>query len=353
MAHRLLSGLALAGVGAALVACPHDWAAFDDVPRAPPGAEGGVDAPSGGGEAGAAGGDPAVFATLAEKPTALVADTAGIVFLTLQGSVLTCEHERCAAPAPIASAQNDLRSLAIGYGFVAWVARGDQAVRRAPRFPGRGPAEQARNDDGLLAVALSASKVYFSVDATTAIIDPPAIRYCAAGADCTAARFDDFAEGLVTEILVDGNDAFWLGEASVRGCPLARCESDVANRVVLSPDPVLPHALAATGDEILYGSTLEGGSIRAAPRALLGGGGDAGAVRTVGAGLGAPSRLAVTARSVWFTDPGGVLGRVPRAGGAVEVVAKGLSQPDGIAAAGGFVYVACTGDGRILRYPAD
>lgn len=345
MASRVLN-VALAFV---LAGCPHDWAAFErsEIASATDGGPPGVEA---GGDANA---NAAVetFATLAEKPTLLAADAEGIVFVTVEGSVLSCAHASlgCATPGTIASMQHEVRSLAMGHGFVAWAARGDRAVRRASRNPGQGAIEEAIDDDGLVAVGLSASQVYFSVDAVGAIIGTPGIRRCAPGVDCQSPVFGGFADGLVTELKIDGTEAFWLGEGSVFGCSVTACEANGANRVVLANEPTFPFALAVDRERAFYGSSLEGGSIRAVPRAAIAGGG--GSPKVLSTGIGAATRLAATAQSVWFTNgAAGTVSRVSKNGGSAVVMASGLAAPSGLAVGGGYVYVACAGDGRILRW---
>ena len=362
MASRVLKTLLVpvaAAASLAVAGCPHDWASFESVPRDAPAEAGAADvnAPEGSDspfESGPT--ESAVFATMTEKPTVLAADAAGIVFLTVQGSVLSCPHEGCALPGIIASNQKDARSLAIGYGFVAWTSRGDNTVRRASRIPGLGPAEQAVDPDVPDAVALTATKLVFSVIAANNLIRSAGLRTCTPGVDCqfSAPSFNTFADGNVTVVKLDSADAYWLDPKNnvVVGCPIATCESDSTKASVLAREPVLPFALAVDADQIYFGSTLEGGSVRAVHRGPPAG--DAGAgPRALAKAVGTPAYLAVTKSSVWFTDPAGLVTRVPRNGGAAVAVATGLAQPTGIAIGGGWVYVACAGDGRILRWKAD
>ena len=362
MAPRVLKTalLPVAAAVASLAAagCPHDWASFESVPTEAP-ADASTDVAQGQDEAATFEAGPtenAVFAAMKEKPTVLAADAAGIVLLTLEGSVLACPHEGCALPTTIASNQHDPRSLAIGYGFVAWSSRGDNTVTRASRIPGASPAQQAKDPDVPDAVALSATKVFFSVIAANNLIRSAGIRTCTPGVDCqlTAPSYSTFADGNVTALKLESADAFWLDPQNNRvvGCPIATCEADYNKNVVLATEPVLPFALAVDADAIYYGSTLEGGSVRAVPRSRLAGDAGGGA-HALAKTVGSPERLAVTPSSVWFTDPAGIVSRVSRKGGAVTLVAKGLAQPTGIAVGGGWVYVACTGDGRILRWKAD
>jgi hypothetical protein len=361
MASRLLTQLLTLGAtalaSATVLGCPHDWAAFESVPRdtTDQGDSEAPSVPSDGRDSSvpeAAPAETATFAAMQEKPSVLAADAAGIVFLTLEGSVLACSHDGCALPTAIASSQHDPRALAIGYGFVAWTARGDNAVRRASRTPGHGPALQATDNQGVGALGLSPTKVYFAVDAVNDLIRGAGIRMCSPGIDCNFASYDGFADGRVTEMKVDGADAFWLGENRLVGCPTAACDDDMAKRVVLAEAAVLPFALAVDVDNVYFGSPLDGGSIRAVARTALAGNPGAGP-RVVVKGVGTPARLAVTPSSVWFTDPSGIVSRAPRSGGPAVVVATGLSQPTGIAVGGGWVYVACAGDGRILRWKQD
>lgn len=330
----------------ALLGCPHDWSAFEAVPST---ADGGSPAPAtmptlpAGSDA-----PPAVFATLAERPVLVAADADGIVLTTVQGSVVACTHASCAPLATIASAQKDVRGLATSGGFVAWGARGDKEVRRASRTPGSAAVQEAYEDDGITAVALSPSKVYFAVDAIGIPFGAPGIRSCIPGDSCGDITYDSFADGLVTEMLVEGGDAFWLGENRVLGCPLATCEGQPSKRSVLADEPVATSALAVDGREVFYASSLDGGSLRFVPRAALAGGG---VPQTLASKVGTVTRIAVTERSVWATNAaGGTVVRASRTGGPAVVVASGLASPTGIAAAGGKVYVACAGDGRVLRW---
>ncbi len=351
MAHRVLNSLpAIAGTlaGCVLAGCPHDWEAFESVPRELPRPDAAAtDAPGSSPDAG-----DATFAALGEKPILIAADDDGIVFATASGSVLSCPHTGCKSPASIADAQKDIRALAIGHGFVAWTSRGDNTVRRATRVPGAGPTEQAFDDDGLEAVALSPKKVFFSVDAIGLILGAPGIRSCTPGDDCGDITFGSFAEGVVTELLFSGTDAFWLGEDRLSGCPIAACDGDVGKRAVLAQEPVAAHALTADADTVYYGSPLEGGTIRAVPRASMGGA--PATPRAVAIGIGSLTRIVATTRSVWFTSAAaGTVARAPRDGGTATSVAAGLAGPSGIASGGGYVYVACSGDGRIMRWERD
>ena len=356
-ASAALRGSAMMTACCVLVGCPHDFSAFEGVPTdivMDASATGPGPAERDGSRSDVSPIESATFATMTEKPTVIAADAAGIVFLTAEGSVLACPHDGCALPSTIAAGQHDARSLAIGYGFVAWTARGDSAVRRSSRVPGQGPAVQASDNDGLGAIALTATKMYWAVDGSNSPIITPGVRRCTPGLDCQYPTFDGFADDRVSELKIDGADAFWLLENRLFGCPLAACDADAKRRTLLAADPVLPFALAVDAEQIYYGSPIDGGSVRAASRSALGGdAGSGGAPHALAKGLGAPSRLAVTASSVWFTDPAGTVARVPRKGGAAAVVAKGLAQPTGIAVGGGYVYVACSGDGRILRWAQD
>lgn len=338
----------------ALSAC-HDWSAFEEVPEPAQSTSGtspgpGIDAGSPDGKSSPAPSGPE-FAQLGEKPTLVAGDAQGIVFLTTLGSVLTCPHEGCALPAVIAANQKDARSLTVGFGFVAWVARGDQAVRRTSRTPGSGRAESVQEPHGLLSVALTPSMLYFSVDGSNDLIRGDGIRRCTPGLDCQvpATQFDGFAFGHVTELRLDGADSYWLGDDGVYGCPIAACNEDDGRRVTLAKDPVLPFALGLDDDAIFYGSTLEGGSIRTLPRSAIKGGAVPSAT-PIATKLGAPSRLVVTSNDVWFVDPVGIVGKISKTTGAATTVATGLAAPTGITAGGGWIYVTCAGDGRILRW---
>ncbi len=346
MAARVLSAALLACAAALLVGCPHDWSSFEGGEAAvASGPDGAAPAPS----TPPASSAPDVLATLGEHPVLLRADGEGLVFSTREGSILACPHTGCSAVTSIASAQRDIRGLAVASGFVAWGARGDERVRRAPRTPGGGSLVEAFEDDGIVAVALTPAKVYFAVDAAGIAFGAPGVRSCAPDADCVGAiTYASFADGLATEIVVDGADAFWLGEHRVLGCPLATCDRDVGARTVLADEPVVASALAVDATEVLYASSLDGGSVRAVARSALASGG---VPRTVASGVGSVTSLALTAASVWITNAAaGTVTRAPRTGGAPVVVASGLAAPTGIAAAAGRVYVACAGDGRILRW---
>ena len=69
--------------------------------------------------------------------------------------------------------------------------------------------------------------------------------------------------------------------------------------------------------------------------------------------------LAMSYYQIWYTGliasmlDAGMVTRAPRLGGPPVVVASGLAEPTGIAIGGGYVYVACAGDGRILRWKQD
>lgn len=351
MARRLLSQtvarttLGFAGA-IVLAACPHDWAAFEEVSRTAAVVDAGaldvvVDVPA-----------PVVpaFATLGEKPALIAADETGIVFTTLEGSVLSCGHGGCNPAATIAGAQKDVRALAIGFGFVAWAARGDHTVRRTGRTPGQGAMEQVYDDDGLLAVGLSRDHVYFAVDAVGAIIPAPGIRYCTPGVDCKNFTFASFADGDVTDLVMDGTDAFWLAEGKVFGCRVADCDEDMNRRVEISSEVSGVSGIALDAEYVYWASPADGGSVRGAPRSALATPGSGGA-RAIAIGVGSIGRLAPSNGSVWFTSGvAGTVSRAPREGGKAEIVATGLAAPAGIAAAAGHVYVTCSGDGRIMRF---
>lgn len=356
MARRVLSvALSVAAAIAVAASGCRDWASFEDVPApAATTAGGGTNGPDGGApDTGSPpiATDSALFAQLDEKPTLLSADAQGIVFLTTAGSILTCPHEGCALPGVIASGQREVKSLATGFGYVVWIARADQVVRRAPRTPGKGPSEQVKEPNGLVAVAFTPTQLYFSVDGANDLIRGDGIRTCTPGPDCDrpSSQFDGFSDGPASEMRFDGADAFWLADDGVYGCAIAACNKDSAKRIAIAKDPLLPNAITVDADHAYYGSTLDGGSIRSFPRSVLAGG----AIpppKAIATKLGAPTRIVATSASVWYVDPVGVVGRVPRAGGAPVVVAKGLADPTGIAVAGGWVYVTCAGDGRIFRW---
>jgi hypothetical protein len=312
---RAVELAALVAGAVALGGCPHDWATYasvsTDEAREDAGtgasesgaaAEGG---PSADADAGGSPGDDLVFATLPEKPLFLEADAIGIVVATTGGSVVSCDHHDCTTSMrSIASMQHDIRALAIGDDYVAWAARGDHVVRRSSRST-PGPAQEADENDGR-----------------------------------------------VSELRFDGPDAFWVGEAGVSGCPIASCDADTKNRLILSADPVSPNALTVDADSVYYASALDGGSVRAVSRLAIAGG--AAMPRTVAKNLGTITRLAATTTSVWITrSAAGTVSRVPRLGGAVVDVATKLESPMGIARGGGYIYVACNGDGRVLRWKED
>ena len=364
MAPRLLSALPLAIVAAcavALAGCPHDWATYESVSTeepqndASPGAsESGTGVAAEAGADGEAGGTSSdgLFANVPEKPLFLEADADGIVVATTGGSVFSCDHHDCTTSMrSIASMQHDIRALAIGDDYVAWAARGDHVVRRSSRST-PGPAQEANENDGLVAVAVTATRMYWAVDAVDSPIATANVRSCRPGIDCTNLVFGSFADGRVSELRFDGTDAFWLGEAGLSGCLIASCDADTKNRVILSADPVSPNALAVDADSVYYASALDGGSVRAVSRLAIAGG--APSPRTLAKNLGVVTRLVATGTSVWMTrSAAGMLSKVPRAGGPVVDVATKLASPMGIARGGGYVYVACNGDGRILRWKED
>ena len=352
----------LAAVAVVLGGCPHDWATYEavssDEPHddaGPGAAEAGTGAEAGPLTDGDSGGSPAgdpLFATFPERPLFIEADATGIVLATTGGSVVSCDHHDCTASLrSIASMQHDIRALAIGDDYVAWAARGDHAVRQSSRST-PGPAQEANENDGLVAIAVTATRMYWAVDAVDSPIASPGVRSCRPGIDCTNLVFGSFADGRVSELRFDGPDAFWVGEAGVSGCPIASCDADTKNRVILSADPVSPNALAVDADSVYYASALDGGSVRAVSRLAIAGG--AAMPRTLAKNLGTLTRLAATGTSVWMTrSAAGTVSRVPRLGGAVVDVATKLESPMGIARGGGYVYVACNGDGRVLRWKED
>lgn len=358
MAASLLSRVRLAVFAFAPVVagCPHDWSAFEHA-RAPSNdADAGVAAEVADGSVDAAPSRvvPAteVFATLAESPTLVAADVDGIVFATVTGAIASCSHGAigCANKTEIAREQHDVRALAVGYGHVGWTARGDHAVRRAARAGG-GAIEEALDDDGLLSIGLTASELYFSVDAVGVVVGTPGIRRCSPGLDCQSPVFGGFADGVVTQMAIDGTEAYWLGEGSVLGCRIADCEGDVTRRSVVANEAVFPLTLAVDAGDVVYATPNDGGAIRVVPRgsALT-----APTPRTLATHVGAVTRIVVTAHDVWFTSGvAGSVSRVARDGSGVSGIAAGLASPSGLAAGGGYVYVACAGDGRILRWRDD
>jgi hypothetical protein len=359
---RAVELTALCAGAVALGGCPHDWATYESVSTD----EAHDDAGTGASESGAAveggptadadsGGSPGgdlVFATFPEKPLFIEADATGIVIATTGGSVVSCDHHDCTTSLrSIASMQHDIRALAIGDDYVAWAARGDHVVRRSSRST-PGPAQEANENDGLVAIAVTATRMYWAVDAVDSPIASPGVRSCRPGVDCTNLVFGSFADGRVSELRFDGPDAFWVGEAGVSGCPIASCDADTKNRVILSADPVSPNALTVDADSVYYASALDGGSVRAVSRLGIAGG--AAMPRTVAKNLGTITRLAATTTSVWITrSAAGTVSRVPRLGGTVADVATKLESPMGIARGGGYIYVACNGDGRVLRWKED
>ena len=365
MAPRVLKSAlgcaALAACALVLGGCPHDWATYESVSTDAPGNDASPNAAETGAGVGAEGGtggdggsaaDEGLFATFSDKPLFIEADADGIVVATSGGSVSSCDHHDCTASMrSIASMQHDIRALAIGEGYVAWAARGDHVLRRSSRSTA-GPAEEVNENDGLVAVAVTAAHLYWAVDAVDSPIATADVRWCIPGTDCTNIVKNTFADGRVSELRFDGTDAFWLGETGLAGCPITSCDADSKNRVVLSADPVAPNALAVDADSVYYASALDGGSVRAVSRLAIAGG--APAPRTLAKNLGAVTRLAATASSVWITrSAAGTVSKVPRGGGAVVDVATKLESPMGIARGGGYVYVACNGDGRVLRWKED
>ena len=367
MAPRLLSHLTRALPGAIVVAsslvlagCPHDWASYESVSSEPPGGDSSPNVPEGGveaavvppsGDGGSTAGDD-LFATVPDKPLFLEADADGIVVATTGGSVFSCDHHDCTASMrSIASMQKDIRALAIGDDFVAWAARGDHVVRRSSRST-PGPAQEANENDGLVAVAVTSTRLYWAVDAVDSPVATADVRSCRPGIDCTNLVLNTFADGRVSQLRFDGTDAFWLGEIGLAGCPIASCDVDSKNRVILSADPVSPNALAVDADSVYYATALDGGSIRAVSRLAIAGG--APSPRTLVKNIGVVTRLVATGTSVWMTrSAAGTVSKVPRAGGAVTDVATNLASPMGIARGGGYVYAACNGDGRVLRWKED
>lgn len=326
-----------------LCGCPHDWSAFERVPE-----HSAVENDTSPAEPApnAQGRDPVVFAApSAEHPTLVVADGEGIVFLTREGSVMACPHAGCEPIAKLASAQRDVRSIAASGAYAAWAARGENAVRRTTRKPG-GAIDEVYEDDGLLAVGVTASKVYWSVQADFPF-GAPQIRTCSPGIDCDEIMQGLLGEGVVTDLLLDGGDAFWIENGKVLGCALAACEGDPKRRTVLATEPVHAVGLAADGANVYFVTSADGGTVRAVPRA-------GGSVRTIVTGAGSDARIAVTRGTIWVASAAaGTLVRASLAAGTPAVVATNLENPTGIAAGGDGIYVACAGDGRILRWRAD
>jgi hypothetical protein len=341
MARRLL----IAATSLVLAGCPHDWAAFERVPEAS-GAETDTSSaqPSPAPTAGTS--DPVVFAEpSSEHPTLIVADGEGIVFVTREGSVMACPHAGCTPILRLASAQRDVRSIAASGAFAAWTANGENAVRRTTRKPG-GAIDEVYEDDGLLAVGVTASKVYWSVRADFPF-GAPQIRTCSPGIDCDDIMPGLLADGIVTDLVIDGSDAYWIESGRLLGCPLAACEDDANKKRVLAAEPLQAVGLAADSANVYFLTSEGGGTVRAVPRA-------GGAARTIATGVGTDARIAVTTQSVWVTSPSAArVVRAPIAGGALTVVAEKLAEPFGIAAGGDGVYVACAGNGRILRWGAE
>jgi len=358
-ATHVLSAAVVVASSLALAGCPHDWATYEAVSSDAPGTDASPNVPDGGAEAtdvpgtegGSAPGD-GLFANVPDKPLFIEADADGIVVATTGGSVFSCDHHDCSASMrSIASMQNDIRALAIGGDYVAWAARGDHVVRRSSRST-PGPAQEVNDNDGLVAVAVTSARLYWAVDALDSPVATADVRSCRPGIDCTNIVLDTFADGKVSELRFDGTDAFWLGEMGLAGCAIASCDADSKNRVVLSADPVAPNALAVDADSVYYATALDGGSIRALSRLAIAGG--APAPRTVAKNLGVVTRLVATNTSVWITrSAAGTVSKVPRGGGAVTDVATNLASPMGIARGGGYVYTACNGDGRVLRWKED
>ncbi len=341
-----------------LTGCPHDWSRFervDDV-ASDAGTAGPVDGGPEGASAdvGAARPTPTmeVFATLPGNPTLVAADVDGVVVATAAGTIVSCPHASpdCAAKTEIARDQHDVRALALGYGHVAWTARGDHAVRRTARGGGAS-IEEALDDDGLLAVGLTASEMYFSVDAIGVVVGTPGIRRCSPGLDCQSPVFGGFADGVVTALAVDGTEAFWLGEGAVLGCRVADCEGDPGRRSLLVSEPVFPLALAVDALDVVYATPNDGGSLRAVARASALA---APATRTLATHLGAVTRVVLTGRDAWITSgAAGTVSRVARDGSGVTAIAANVASPSGLAVGGGYVYASAAGDGRVLRWRDD
>ena len=166
---------------------------------------------------GASNNDPVVFAQPSpEHPTLVAADAEGVVFTTREGSVMACPHDKCDPIGSLAAGQRDVRSLAVSGPWAAWTARGENLVRRTTRRPG-GTIDQVFEDDGLLAVAITASKVYFSVEADFAF-GAPEVRKCTPAVDCDDFDHGVLAHGVVTDLLIAGGDAFWIEAGNVFGC---------------------------------------------------------------------------------------------------------------------------------------
>jgi hypothetical protein len=327
-----------------LCGCPHDWSAFE---RAPQASGVGVENDTSDSQPAPSDEGPVVFAEpSAEHPSLVVADAEGIVFLTREGSVMACAHGASCAPIErVASAQRDVRSIAVSGAYVAWAARGENVVRRTTRKPG-GVVDQVYEDDGLLAVGLTASKVYFSVQADFPF-GTPQIRSCAPGIDCDEIMQGLLADGVATDLLIHGGDAFWIEGGKLLGCALSVCEADPTKRTVLAAEPLQAIGLAADAANVYFVGPADGGTLRSVPRA-------GGSVRTIATGIGIDARVAVTSRSVWAASAAaGSVVRAPIAGGSAVVVANNLAEPSGIAAGGDGVYVACAGNGRILRWRSD
>jgi hypothetical protein len=350
---RIVELAAVASCSLAIAGCPHDWSSFASVPTDDPRQDSALAMPDAPVEAGtdAPGANETLYAKLSEKPTVITADAEGIVFITKEGSVLACGHDGCGNMRTVASGQHDLRAVALGDGFIAWAARGDHVLRRSPRsMPG--PAQEVDENDGLVAVAVTASRLYFAVDALDVAIGSAGVRYCKPGVDCQNVVRGSFADGQVTELRFDGADAFWLGAGTVVGCSIDACNGDTAKKKILASEPVLPNALALDTELVYYASPEDGGSVRALSRAALVGA--PAAPHLLASKVGIATRLAATKHSVWMTSTTtGAVTRIPRTGGAPVTVASGLALPTGIASADGYVYVTCAGDGRILRWSED
>jgi len=284
-----------------------------------------------------AGDPPVVLSSGLDTPFGLAVDAATVYFTTLanDGAVLAVPKVGGATTA-IAPGQVDPESVAVDDGAVYWTSSGGGFVGRVDKS-GANLIELASGQSGPSGIALDATHVYW-------------LNYLDPGAVSVIAK-----EGGAPSVLATGGTGFSriaVGDAGVTWTDfytssVLRVPKQGGAEVIVAQLPGNVGDVALDGD-VVYAAAgtsifrIASPGAPPEPVAPIGGSGAA--------------RLAVDGDTLFFTDAqAGDVARVPKAGGAPEILAAGQLAPVGVAVDAWCVYWASAGsgpgNGQILKVP--
>ncbi len=288
-----------------------------------------------GGSAGNAGWSaPETMASAIAGPNVVAVDSERVYWGSDDGTVRSLPHAG-GGETLLASGQDSPLDIDVDGGAVYWTAYQDGTVMKTDKNGGGTPVRLAENQDSPQQMDLDGTHVYWSMPSKDSVAR---VAKSGGAVEVLTTSATD-AEGLT----VDATNVYaTLGSSGAIGA-LPLSGGAVVN---LSTGWVYPSYLDSD-DSVLFwssgGSTIGDGRVVSSAK-------DGSNAKELVSGLRDPSHVVAHGSHVYFTDPdGGQVLRVPKAGGALDVIANGQATPSGIAVSPPYVYWCNNADGTLRR----